>query len=142
MKVFWDTNLFVYLIEQHPIFHPQVHELYRSHKSRGETVITSTLTYGELIAQPIRRNRMDIVARYGEIFGAGGIEMTEFSTRAAEIYGEIRARTALKQPDAIQFSCAIAGGASRFFTNDRQLWGVRVPGIDSVQGPGADHPTS
>ena len=47
MRVFWDTNLSIYLIEQHPSFHPKVLALYDRHRASGEEITTSTLTLGE-----------------------------------------------------------------------------------------------
>jgi predicted nucleic acid-binding protein len=135
MRVFWDTNLFIYLIERHPVFHTRVLDLYRDSKQRGDVVVTSALTLGELMAQPLRLGRMDLVDRYAELLSRGrGIELIEFGQPAAEQYARIRAGTSLRQPDAIQFACAIAGGASVFVTNDQRLWNVRVTGLESVRG--------
>lgn len=134
MKVFWDTNLFVYLIERHPTFFPKVLKLYQSHRSNAEQVVTSSLTFGELIAQPLRKGRRDLVERYSTVLATGSIEIVDFTLRAARVYGDIRSQTSLKQPDAIQLACAVAGGASRFFTNDQQLWNAKIPGLESIQG--------
>lgn len=134
MKVFWDTNLFIYLIERHPALHQQVLRQYEIHKTRSESIITSTFTLGELIAQPLRKGRADLVRRYTEILMSGRIELIAFTTQAAEAYGRIRAETSLKQPDAIQIACAIAGGAKRFLTNDRERWGADITGMDSISG--------
>lgn len=59
MRVLGDTNLFIYLIERHPIFHPKVDSLYREHRKSGDEIITSALTLGELLAQPLRPRRLD-----------------------------------------------------------------------------------
>jgi len=50
MRVFWDTNLFIYLIERHPTFYPKVLALHQKHRDQGDELVTSTLTLGELLA--------------------------------------------------------------------------------------------
>ena len=135
MKVFWDTNLFIYLIERHPEFHPKVLGLYHRHRDQGDEIVTSTLTLGELIAQPLRLGRWDLVKSYTELLTSGrGIQLAGFDVEAAGHYGRIRAETTLRQPDAIQMACALAAGANSFITNDQRLWGVKVSGLSSICG--------
>ena len=134
MKFFWDTNLFIYLIERHPEFSPKVVRLYRDHVAKGASVVTSTLTLGELIAQPLRRGREDMAQRYTELLTAGRTELVDFTRTAAEHYARIRAATSVRQPDAIQLACAVVAEAATFVTNDKRLWGLSVPGIESIRG--------
>lgn len=134
MKAFWDTNLFIYLIERHPTFHGKVVELYQQLQREKTPIATSTLPLGELIAQPLRRGRDDLAGRCTELLTRGAIELIDFTREAAEHYGRIRAATSLRQPDALQLACAAAGGATVFLTNDEQLWNVTVPGIPAIRG--------
>ena len=136
MKVFWDTNLFIYLIERHPDFEPQVRALLTCHRQQGDEIVTSTLTLGELLAQPLRQGRADLAQRYTELLTASaGVTLVTFDRHAAVAYAEIRASTSIRQPDAIQLACAVAAGAARFVTNDQRLWGVTVPNIQTIGGP-------
>lgn len=133
MKVFWDTNLFIYLIEQHPHFRSKVLSLYQHHRDHGDRLVTSTLTLGELLAQPLRRGRHDLAQRYTELLTGGAtVELIPFDQSAADHYGRIRAATPLRQPDAIQLACAAE--AATFITNDQRLWGLTVPGIETIRG--------
>jgi len=43
--VYWDTMLFVYLIEQDPRFSPRVRQLLENIDTRGDTLCTSVLTF-------------------------------------------------------------------------------------------------
>ncbi len=136
MTVFWDTNLFIYLIQQHPVFHSRVLSLYQHHCDRGDHLVTSTLTLGELLAQPLRQGRADLAQRYTDLLTRGTtVKLVAFDRRAAEHYARIRAATPLRQPDAIQLACAAATEATAFITNDQRLWGVTVPGIEAIRGP-------
>ncbi len=135
MKVFWDTNIFIYLVERHPIFHPQVLSLYDEQQSRGDQLVTSVLTLGELLAQPLRHNRHDLVDRYRSLLTAGiGIELAVFDRPAADHYAKIRSQTSVRQPDAIQLACAAACGVAVFVTNDQRLWNLTVPGVEVIRG--------
>ena len=67
MKTFWDTNVFIYLIEKHPQFHQKVRELFTKHLAGSEELLTSTLTLGELLAQPLRMNQPEQARRYVQL---------------------------------------------------------------------------
>ena len=51
-SVFWDTNLFIYLFERNAEWSPRVVELRRKMLTRGDELLTSYLTIGEVIAKP------------------------------------------------------------------------------------------
>ncbi|HPD32214.1 MAG TPA: type II toxin-antitoxin system VapC family toxin [Phycisphaerae bacterium] len=135
MKVFWDTNLFIYLIERHPASHPKVDSLYREHRKSGDEIIASARTLGELLAQPLRQGRTDLVRRYTELpTSPAMIRLVAFDRAAAEQYAGKRAQGSIRQPDAIQIACALANRADAFITNDSRLWGVSLPQAMSVRG--------
>ncbi len=52
-KVFWDTNLFIYLFERHPVFAERVEQLRRRMLSRADQLCTSALTVGEILVEPL-----------------------------------------------------------------------------------------
>jgi predicted nucleic acid-binding protein len=135
MRVFWDTNLFIYLIEQTSDLHAKAKALHDSHVRSNDQVITSALTLGELLVQPRRLGRTDLIERYTSLFTeVSSIELVSFDPTAAELYARIRAETALRQPDAIQLACAAAGGAELFLTNDSALWKISVAGLPAIRG--------
>lgn len=133
--MFWDTNIFIYLIEQHPTFHSKVLEHYRTCQRQGDPLVTSALTLGELLAQPLRHGRVDLVRKYSDLLSRGeAVELVPFDRSAAEYYADIRAKTSLRQPDALQLACATAGGARVFMTNDERLWGISIPQVEDIRG--------
>ena len=135
MKTFWDTNVFIYLIEKQSPLHDRARALFDNHlKGTGE-LITSMLTLGELLAQPLRLNRSDQVERYIELLSrTERLRLIPFDLSAAERYAAIRAKSSIRQPDAIQLASAATIGVESFVTNDQRLWGVIVPGIDAICG--------
>ena len=135
MKTFWDTNVFIYLIEEHPTYLPRVLALYERHLASGDTLITSILTLGELLVVPLRLGNREKVEQYVDLLTDGErIQLVVFDRIAAEHYAKIRAFTTIRQPDAIQLACAASAGATTFITNDQRLWDLKVAGIDTICG--------
>jgi predicted nucleic acid-binding protein len=59
-RIFWDTNLFVYLFEENPEFSRAVADLKRRMVERGDDLVTSAMTLGEVQVKP--RERKNIAA--------------------------------------------------------------------------------
>lgn len=135
MKTFWDTNVFNYLIEKHPQWYDRARSLFTEHLLGTGELVTSTLTLGELLAQPLRTNRPEQARRYIELLTATErLRLVSFDRNSAERYATLRATTTLRQPDAIQLACAAAAGIDAFVTNDQRLWSINVPGIEVIHG--------
>jgi predicted nucleic acid-binding protein len=126
MKVFWDTNVFIYLFEDHGAPSLLARSLWRRMVSRGDTLATSTLTLGECLVGPARaglplgpwEERLRATAR-----------LVPFDAQAALRFAAIRADRTISAPDAIQLACAAAAGAGLFVTNDSRLSRKNVPGV-------------
>ena len=52
-KVFWDTNLFVYLLEDKGKYAEQVIAVRQWMIEREDQLLTSTLTIGEVLVKPL-----------------------------------------------------------------------------------------
>jgi len=129
-KIFWDTNLFIYLLEENPVFADQVAQLRARMIARGDRLYTSTLTVGEILAKPPAGDRTS--QRYLDFFRNPAITVTPFDLPAAMVYGELRRDRTIAPADAIQLACAAAAGTSLFITNDARLSRRVVPGIDFI----------
>lgn len=130
-RIFWDTNLFIYLLEDHPEFAQDVVRLRTRMMERGDELVTSAVTLGEVQVKPRERNDVESARRYGKVLRQT-CRILSFDADAAEIYAELRASVAIRPPDAIQLSCAAAAGVELFVTNDRGLQRLRVPGIHFI----------
>lgn len=129
-KVFWDTNLFTYLLEENPVFSDQVAQLRARMIARGDRLYTSTLTVGEILAKPPAGDKTS--QRYLDFFRNPAITITPFDLHAAAIYGDLRRDRTITPPDAIQLACAAAAGSTLFITNDGRLSRRVVTGIDFI----------
>lgn len=131
-QIFWDTNLFIYLFEQNLTFGEKVRELRRRMLTRGDHLITSALTVGEVLTRPVRDADDEAIRRYRAVFAHPGIRIAPFDFGAAECYARIRQDRNLKLADAIQLACAAAAGVDLFITNDERLSRKNVSGISFI----------
>ena len=117
-RVFWDTNLFVYLLEGGGLA-PRVKQIRARMLDRGDQLLTSALTLGELLVKP--REQDDAAMRDHETILRQIATVLPFDAACAPRYAAIRADRTIKAPDAIQLACAAAAGVDLFITNDDRL---------------------
>jgi predicted nucleic acid-binding protein len=134
-RVFWDTNLFVYLFEEGPFTAP-VEELQSRMVERGDELVTSALTLGEVLVKP--RTLGDVALREHETLMRQLASIVPFDAACAPLYAAIRADRSIKAPDAIQLACAAAAGVDLFITNDDRLSRKRAPGVKRLLSHEAD----
>jgi predicted nucleic acid-binding protein len=128
-NIFWDTNLFIYLLEGSPAFGPTVKDLRRRMLQRNDRLFTSALTVGEILVKPLSTGDSALARRYRALFAAPHVTVSFFDLDAAEAYATIRNDPAIKPADAIQLACAAAAQVDLFITNDGRLTRRTVPGI-------------
>jgi predicted nucleic acid-binding protein len=132
--VFWDTNLFIYLVERHPEFFPMVAGIRRRMITRNDRLCTSALTLGETLAAPHAEGDLLLAERYRGILRPPTVEILPFTIECAEHYAKIRADRGIGRSDAMQLACAAHARVDLFLTNDRRLGGRNVPGIQFLAG--------
>ena len=131
-KVFWDTNLFIYLIEDSDARAGRVAQLYERMRERGDVLFTSALTLGEVLVKPLERGDEEFQARFERAIVAGA-SVLPFDTSAARHFASIRADRSIRAPDAMQLACAASAGMDLFITNDDRLSRKVVRGIQFIQ---------
>ena len=133
-RVFWDTNLFIYLFEKNAEWSPRVIELRQKMLTRRDELLTSYLTVAEAITKPKQLGNAMLEKSYLNFFLSGSLELVTFGLDAAKRYGDIRSRERVRPADAIQLACAAAAGTDLFVANDNRLSGLVVSGITFVTG--------
>ena len=119
MRVFWDTNLFIYLWENSDLTEKAM-QLVENYSSKGDQVCTSSLSLGEILVKPFCDEKLEMVEVYVRRFTE--IEVLPFGQKEAITFARLRSQfPSLKPPDAIQLSCALENGAANFVTNDNRL---------------------
>jgi predicted nucleic acid-binding protein len=130
-KVFWDTNLFIYLWEDYGELSQSVVELRTKMLRRRDQLLTSTLTLGEILVKPTVAGNADLCRKYEDALSSVA-SLIPFDATVARIYASIRKDRFLKAPDVIQLASAASVGADLFVTNDGRLTGKHIPGIHFI----------
>lgn len=130
-RIFWDTNLFIYLFEDYGQFSAQTITLRGKMIARGDQLLTSTLTLGEILVKPLERGDAVLSGKYETAIASSAL-MLPFDVNAARTYAALRSDRSLRAPDAIQLSCAAAARVDLFITNDARLQGRHVDGIQFI----------
>ena len=130
-RVFWDTNLFIYLFEGESPFLPAVRRLRERMLERGDELVTSAMTVAEI--QVLARRQGDVTkAEHLRDLVRNAAKVIDFGLGAADIFAHLRATTSVRPPDAIQLSCAASLGVELFLTNDKGLQNLSIPGIHFI----------
>lgn len=128
-KVFLDTNLWIYFLEDTGPRGLRAMQIVSAIAGRGDSLIVSTLTLGELLVKPIRMGDQALADRYRQTFHRQGIKLSGFDETSGEIFARVRQDKSIKPPDAIQLATAANEGCDLFITNDERLSRAFVPGI-------------
>jgi predicted nucleic acid-binding protein len=131
-KIFWDTNLFIYLFEKNPAWSQRLVESRQRMLTRGDKLLTSWLTVGEVLTKPKELRNAILEKSYLNFFMSGAVQLIAFDFDAAKRYSEIRSRARVRPADSIQLACAAAAGSDLFVTNDKQLAELVIPGITFI----------
>jgi predicted nucleic acid-binding protein len=131
-RIFWDTMLFVYLMEGHAQFAPLVREALEHSYQRGDILLTSHLALGEVMAGGAGDRIKSAVARSTIV--DMGFSFLPFDGNCVATFSNLRTEMQLKAPDSIHLACAAAAGVDMFLTGDAQLLKRRlhVPGIHFI----------
>jgi predicted nucleic acid-binding protein len=132
-RVFWDSNLFIYLFEQHPQFSAGVKALLGRMEARGDQLYTSALSVGEVLAKPYENGDLVRCAAYEKAMQQAAVILS-FDLPAARQFAKLRGQRGLRvrPPDAMQLACAGTAGMDLFLTNDTKLHAMQVDGIQFI----------
>ena len=133
-RIYWDTMLFVYLIEDNAVFGSKVRHIYERMQKRGDTLSTSTLTYGEALTGPLKGGDSQLADQMRQLFHGDEVELLPFLRSTAELYASIRAKGTASAPDAIHLATAAENHTDVFLTNDKRLHHLAISGIQFIAG--------
>jgi uncharacterized protein len=131
-RIFWDTNLFIYLFEDYGRHSQSTANLRQKMLLRGDELLTSTLAIGELLTGPRRKGNLQLCHEYEEAITRSAI-VVSFDLKAAQKYSQLRSQPPkTPPPDAIQLACAASAGVDLFLTNDTRLHTLHIDGIQFI----------
>ncbi len=130
-RVYFDTNVFIYLVEGYAAFETSLNDIRDSIFHQEAEIFTSELTLCEVLVVPFRSNNTELVNIYRQLIqesGAFNLFPTKLETYIrASLF---RAQMGLKMADAIHMATAVEWRCEVFVSNDI---GLKVPkGMASV----------
>jgi predicted nucleic acid-binding protein len=136
-----DTSIFVYLIEEHPVYLPLVQPLFEAIDAGRIAAVTSSLTLLEVLVLPFRFGNAALVERYETLLTKSrGLRLLDLDRDFLRAVAQVRAATRAKTPDAMQLAAALAAGCPAFLTNDDRIPdvpGLRVFQLDAYRTQGS-----
>jgi predicted nucleic acid-binding protein len=130
-RIFWDTNVYIYLLEDSGEFSEFAATLRTKMLRRGDQLVTSSLTLGEILVKPTAQGDTELCRRYVQRISASSV-VVPFDAEAAKRYAVLRCDRSLRSPDAIQLACASVARVDLFVTNDARLHGKQVAGVQFI----------
>jgi uncharacterized protein len=134
-RVYWDAMMFIYWLEGNPQFGKRVDAIWSRMTERKDQLITGALTLGEVLAgaHKVGANEERIQDVKSALTSAVS-QLVPFTAETAEIFGRIKGSVKVASADAIHLACAASAGTDLFLTNDKNLVGKIVPGIQFIAG--------
>jgi len=133
-RIYWDTMLFVYWLEDHPRYAKHVRHLLEKMKERQDQICTSSFALGEILVGPYKAGATETARKIRQVITPPFVEVIPYGAEAADIYGQIRAKQGVSPADAIHLACAAQARIDLFLTNDSALLGKVIPGIQFIAG--------
>ena len=131
-RIFWDSMLFIYLLEDHPTFSPRARQLLARARRRGDSLFTSYLAIGEVMAGAEKSPNPQKAPVVRQIIREMGFACLAFDEGAVAPFAKLRSRERLKIADSIHLACAASAGIDLFLTGDKELVKLDVPGIQFI----------
>ncbi|SPF32815.1 PilT protein domain protein [Candidatus Sulfotelmatobacter kueseliae] len=134
-RIYWDTMLFIYWLEENPQFGKRVDAIWSRMQERNDQLITGALALGEVFAGAYKRGAdkeriQEVKAALENAVSA----VIPFTAETADVYGRIKGSLKIPSADAIHLACAATAGTDLFLTNDKSLVGKVIPGIQFIAG--------
>ena len=98
---------------------------------RGDMIVTSTMTLGELLVRPTKLGQTSLIEQYDKAIQSTA-RVISFDAQVAWRFASLRATHKLRSADTIQLACAAHVGVDLFLTNDQGLHTLNIPGIGFI----------
>jgi predicted nucleic acid-binding protein len=130
-RVALDTNVFIYAVEEHPVYASLAYRVLEWVEHHGRSAVTSTITMTELLTRPYsEKNSPWVNEYYGLLSRYPNLEWIAPDLEAADLAARFRAQYRLRTPDAIQAATAVRAGVRGFISNDPAF--RRVDGLETL----------
>ena len=101
-------------------------------EERGDQLITGAFTFGEILVGSYQIGAVKIADETKRLLRSVVSEVIPFTIETADHYARIRGTLGPPPADAIHLASAAQAGTDLFITNDKNLIGKLVPGIQFI----------
>jgi predicted nucleic acid-binding protein len=127
--------LFIYWLEENPQFGKRVDVIWSRMQERNDQLITGALALGEVFAGAYKRGAdKERLQEVKAALESAVSVVIPFTAETADVYGRIKGSLKIPPADAIHLACAATAGTDLFLTNDKNLVGKVIPGIQFIAG--------
>ena len=129
VRVYLDTDIIIYLIEQNTQFAPASENWLLAHPC---DIVSSELVRMECLVLPVRNSDGAGIAEFENFFQTRVVEMVPLDRPVFDRATHIRAGSRIKTPDALHLAAAVEGRCDVFLTNDPQLRQYKVIAVEVI----------
>jgi predicted nucleic acid-binding protein len=134
-RIYWDTMLFIYWLEGNPQLGKRVDAIWTRMQERNDQLITGALALAEVLAGAYKRGAdKERIQEVRMAFESAVSAVIPFTAETADVFGRIKGSLNIPSADAIHLACAASVGTDLFLTNDKNLVGRVIPGIQFIAG--------
>ena len=89
-RIFFDTNVFIYMFEGLEPNRTRMLDIRRRMLERGDRIVTSTMTLGELLVKPTKLGQASLIEQYDRAVRSAA-EVISFDAQVAWRFASLRA---------------------------------------------------
>lgn len=122
-RIYLDVNIWIYALEQHPVFSQALTALFQQVDQRILTIVTSELSLAEALVKPMRDQNIAQQITYRQ-FLSSRANLRVIPVQRAVLIEAARQRAAnssLRLPDAIHAATAVILQCTTLLTNDQKF---------------------
>ena len=124
-----DTAPFIYYIEDVTPYADLLDPVFGLLENHALRAVTSTVTFAEILTKPFADKNFSMADEIKfTLKSFSSLSVASIDEKLAEAAALIRARHAIRLPDALQIAAAIQGEATLVITNDKRL--KKVDGVE------------
>ena len=121
-----DTNIFIYLYEDHPDFADSAEFIINQAEASVFSGVITPITFSEIVVKPYSMQRPDLADLVVcALRSYRNIRCKDIDGKTAQMAGALRARYRRPLPDMYQAAIALQASVPILITNDKALRGVK-----------------
>ena len=121
-RIVVDSAPIIYLLEDHPVFASRYAPLIERAEARHYELVISTVTLAEVLTGPLRVGDEALAETYrAALTSPPTWRVLDLNADIAHRAAQIRARSRLRLPDAVQLATALATSSIALVTHDRNF---------------------